>query len=389
VIAHALRVLRRRIGAVGALCLLAGGCESAPPALEIAFIPDASNGAAVRVTGLGSEDAAALRRWPADDPAWRALFIVLVDGGDSATPIVGTYTLAGSALEFRPRFPFDAGRGYRARFDPSRLPRPRNAAAVETTFTLPAAVAAATTVVTGVSPGGQLWPENLLRFYIHFSAPMSRASALGYVRLEDDRGREIRDAFLPLDVDLWDPDHMRYTVFFDPGRVKRGIRPNVELGRALEAGRSYAVVIDRNWRDARGQPLAATYRYEFRAGASEERALDVRDWRVTPPAAHGRGQLQVAFPWPLDHGLLQRAIGVRTSDGAPVAGAVTPGYAERTWTFTPAEPWRAGQYQLVVLTLLEDPAGNRVGRAFEVEMLSAPQPPQSASVTIPFAVGSR
>ena len=326
-----------------------------------------------------------MRRWSTEDPAWRALLTVWVEGADPSIPVVGTYVVADDAIEFRPRFPFDPGRRYRARLEPSRIPSPRAGSPIETAFSVPPVAATATTVVTGVSPGGQFWPENLLRFYIHFSGPMSRASALGHVRLEDDRGREVRAAFLPLDVDLWNHDHTRYTVFFDPGRVKRGIRPNVELGRALDAGRSYAIVIDRAWRDGAGQPLGATYRYEFRAGPSEERALDVEDWRVTPPPANGRGTLQVAFPWPLDHGLLQRAIGVRSSAGAPVAGDVTLGHAERAWNFTPRDPWRAGQYQLVVLTILEDPAGNRIGQPFEMEMLSKPRP-ESDSVTVPFVV---
>lgn len=41
---------------------------------------------------------------------------------------------------------------------------------------------------------------------------------------------------------------------------------------------------------------------------------------------------------------------------------------EREWRFVPREPWRAGDYHLVVLSILEDVAGNRVGRAFEVDM---------------------
>jgi hypothetical protein len=36
------------------------------------------------------------------------------------------------------------------------------------------------------------------------------------------------------------------------------------------------------------------------------------------------------------------------------------------WVFTPTAPWVAGEYNLVALSFLEDPQGNRVGRAFEV-----------------------
>ena len=216
---------------------------------------------------------------------------------------------------------------------------------------------------------------------------MSRESALGRVKLEHADGREVKDAFLPLDVDLWNQDHTRYTVFFDPGRVKRGIRPNVELGRALEAGRSYAIVIDRAWRDAAGQPLGATYRYEFRAAAAEERALDVTAWRVAAPPPHTRAPLTVTFPWPLDRALLERAVGVRTRTGVPVAGDATVGHGERTWSFTPHDPWRAGPHALIVLAVIEDPAGNRIGHPFEMANLSRPRANETESVAVEFSIG--
>ncbi len=32
-------------------------------------------------------------------------------------------------------------------------------------------------------------------------------------------------------MDLWNEDRTRFTVLYDPGRVKRGILPNEEMGR--------------------------------------------------------------------------------------------------------------------------------------------------------------
>ena len=68
-------------------------------------------------------------------------------------------------------------------------------------------------------------PANQLRLYLHFSAPMDWRSGHEHVPLLDDAGQEVPDAFLPLDADFWNDDRTRYTVFFDPGRVKRGILP--------------------------------------------------------------------------------------------------------------------------------------------------------------------
>jgi hypothetical protein len=191
--------------------------------------------------------------------------------------------------------------------------------------------------------------------------------------------------FLPLDVDLWNHDRTRFTVFFDPGRVKRGIRPNVELGRALIDGRRYVLTVRSSWPDATGRPLAADYRYEFQAGPAEERGIDPAAWRITTPAAGTRDALVVAFPWALDRGLLQRALGV-AKDGAPVAGEIAIDSDDRAWRFTPAAPWTPGPFALVVLTLLEDPAGNRVGRPFEIEMFTSKRGEDRESVTVPFTV---
>ena len=55
--------------------------------------------------------------------------------------------------------------------------------------------------------------------------------------------------------------------------------------------------------------------------------------------------------------------------------------AETRWTFVPQQPWTPGAYSLDVLTALEDPAGNRIGRAFEV---TKPPAGERDRITIPF-----
>jgi hypothetical protein len=358
-------------------------CSRPPTPLVISLAPaSGSTPAFVRVTGLSSAETNALRASPLPDATWETLFHVRVAGNDQLN-VAGTYSVSPDAVEFRPRFPFDPGRSYSVQFDASRLPSPRQVV-VRHTIEVPAGPGSARTNVTSIAPTGGVWPENILRFYIQFSAPMSRASALGFVRLVDDAGTEVKEAFLPLDVDLWNGDRTRFTVFFDPGRVKRGIRPNVELGRALHAGRKYAIVVDAAWPDTHGQPLASEFRYSFKAAAAEERPVQPADWSILRPAPDTKEPLMVTFPWGLDHGLLQRAVGVATSTGAAVDGTIVIDERERVWRFTPGTVWRTGEYQLVVLPILEDPAGNRVGRAFEIEMFQ--KPVSDKAVTRSFSV---
>ena len=334
-----------------------------------------------RITGWSSGELDALRDLP--QPAWQEIVRVSVSGANNIA-IAGRYRVMPDAVEMVPQFSLDAGREYSVRVDGSRLPKPRPGEIVETRVSLPRTTAQPTTRVTAIYPSSSRWPENTLRFYLHFSAPMSGTSAIGHVRLVDEYGAEVRDALLEVDVDLWDSDYTRRTVFFDPGRVKRGIKPNVDLGRALVAGRKYAIVVGTAWKDAQGQPLSQEFRHEFTAAPPIEAAVDPAAWSVAPPTHGTREPVVVSFPWALDEGLLRRALGVVAGSGQAVEGAISVGPDQTTWSFTPALPWRAVPYSLVVLTLLEDPAGNKVGQAFEFEMFKAPKGPEAERVTLAF-----
>ena len=235
---------------------------------------------------------------------------------------------------------------------------------------LPSAKRQAATSVVRILPTSDVLPENLLRLYIEFSAPMSRLAGLEFMRLLDENGREVKQAFLPIESNYWNAERTRYTAFLDPGRVKRGILPNEQLGRALIAGRSYTVVIDSMWKDANNQALHGEYRRTFRVNAPDEQRIDFKRWAVSSPASGTLDTLIVAFEKPLDHGLLKRALGVETAGGKKVLGSTEIGRSEREWRFVPLQPWTAGKHRLVILSFLEDAAGNRVDGAFEVDMFN-------------------
>lgn len=319
------------------------------------------------VRGIDDDNLRALRgsRW--SDEQWRALLRVTVTGSDSV-PIEGRYSATDSLLEFRPAFAFDAGRSYTARFDPGKLPTPSPDSVVLALLDIKRPNGVAPTRIVRILPTADRLPENLLRVYIEFSAPMSREPGTAFVHLINDSGHEVQSAFLPLDADFWNPAHTRYTVFFDPGRVKRGIRPNEQMGRALQDGRAYAIVVDSAWRDALGTPLAGSFRREFYAGRAITTPIPSDStWTIQAPAAGSRDPLVIQFPRPLDHGLLRRALGVETKNGKAVPGDVEITDHETGWRMTPRVPWSAGEYRLVVLSILEDPQGNRIGRPFEVD----------------------
>jgi hypothetical protein len=386
------RRFRFRIQAAAAAVLLAAACNRpvSQPNPEITLVQHPTNPAAsyVAVKGLGSQTAKALKRLQPGAEEWRRVFTVRVLGTDNAanaTPIAGKYVVLGDSVHFTPLFPLDPGRKYQARYEGAEFLSGESSRVAEAVVALPAAAAAEPVYVTGIFPSSDRVPENQLRFYIHFSGPMGRRGGLEHVSLLDDRGKPVVDPFLPVDGELWNADRTRYTVFFDPGRQKRGILPNREMGFSLAAGHKYTLLIDREWVDGHGNPLRQSYRKSFLVSAPDLAPLDPKAWKISPPHEGTRDPVSVTFPEPLDHGLLMRAVGVRRND-APVVGDVRVDNNETRWTMTPNEPWRSGDYALIALGVLEDLAGNRIGRPFEVVSKDDKGEDEAAINAVPFSL---
>ena len=243
------------------------------------------------------------------------------------------------------------------------------------------------TVVTSIAPSTDRVPENLLKFYLYFSNPMSRGEVYDRIRLIHDDGKVVDHPFLRLGEELWDPTGTRLTVLIDPGRIKRGLKPREELGPVLEAGRSYTLVIDAAWPDAEGDPLGAEFRKKFRAGPADEVQPDPKTWTFDRPQPSTRDPLTLTFPGPIDRALLESALTLVDPRGEAVDGHLSIEANETRWRFTPDAPWLAGAYQLVVDIDLEDLAGNSIGRPFEVDVArETPIRPDANLIRLPVAI---
>jgi hypothetical protein len=346
------------------------------------------------VAGLerGSVESIARAKFTATQ--WRSLFAVHVrrgKKGDGSNPaLLGSYQLRGNVIAFTPRFPLVRGVKYRAVFNPFRLPNQSGLGMkpVVADFLLPRLAAAATTVVAHVYPSAGTLPENQLKFYLHFSAPMSQGDVYRHIKLLGASGKPVELPFLELVKELWDADGKRFTLFFDPGRIKRGLKPREELGPVLEKGKSYTLVIDRGWLDAEGNPLKESFRKSFKAGPPEDTSPDPRQWKINPPATGLDAPVTMVFPRPMDHALMLRLIHVADAAGKPVAGSPSTSAEETRWHFKPSRPWRKGKYEIVVGTTLEDLAGNNLERPFEVDVFRRIQKQVKVkTVRLPFVIG--
>jgi len=341
--------------------------DSGKPAFEAVGIPSA------RLAGPADSETAADR-----GVRFLTIHVAEQDQTPDQPAMLGHYTVQGAALRFTPRYALRPGVRYRATFSPSgeldREPasepdskpqKPRKSIVRE--FTIPDVSDAKPTTVEKVYPSGSVLPENLLRFYVYFSAPMSRGEAYRHVSLIQQNGEPVDLPFLELGEELWDSSGKRLTLLIDPGRIKRGVKPREDLGPVFEDGKSYTLVIDRQWKDASGHPLASGFQKKFVAGPPVNVAIEPKSWKVTEPAAGTSDSVRVKFPRSLDRALLERNLEIESSDGSVVPGKVTLGDSESRWEFHPDRPWPAGEVHLVVDTVLEDLVGNRIGRPFEVD----------------------
>jgi hypothetical protein len=326
---------------------------------------------------------------PAAAVVWAEALPVYAEARAAATAppplaMLGEYRVDAITVRFTPQFPLSRGVVYRAVLDTARFTA--GAAPRTATFELPAAPPGQTVIKT-IYPSADTLPENLLKFYLHFSAPMSGGRVYQHIHLRDGAGREVELPFVELDEGLWNPTMTRLTLLLDPGRIKRGVRPPIEVGAALSVSERYTLTVDRTWLDAAGQPLREHFEKKFQVSEADRTPPDPQRWTITAPAAQTRAALSVNFGEPLDHALASRMIRVETSGGATVEGDVRLASQETRWNFVPDRAWPAGDYGLVIATTIEDFAGNNIGKPFDVD-LSAPgsRAVPGESVSVPFKV---
>jgi hypothetical protein len=310
-----------------------------------------------RLSGVAN----AARLAPSDYPK---LFKVGVDAAPF-TAMAGRYGREKNDLVFTPAFPLTPGLSYRAEYRAGKE-------FVSAKFALSKPKLVPSTVVARITPSADTVPENLLKIYIYFSAPMSRGDVYRHVHLIDQSGQEVNSVFLQVGQELWNPQLTRLTLLFDPGRIKRGLVSLAQLGMSLKAGRSYTIAVDKDWLDASGAPLKAGYRKRFFVVPADRKALDPNDWTISAPKAGTKQNLSIDFREALDEALLQDLLSITDEKGKSVLGTVTVSKAGSVWSFVPAASWQQGNYQIAAPSILEDLAGNKINSPFDVDVKETP-----------------
>lgn len=288
-------------------------------------------------------------------------------------PIAGKYTWENTVLLFRPRFDPPPGIAYTAKLNVDliyhslKIPLPENTSQwTMTTFRVPEASMSNSPEVTGIYPSGDAVPANLLRIYLHFSTPMGLDNPHHHLHLLNSMGEEIGTPFVEVPEGLWDENRTRLTLFLHPGRVKRGVGPNLTMGEILESGESVQLVIDPDWKDALGVPLGQKISKTWQVTPSIRGKITPENWLVKVPNKGTQEPVVVRTDRILDHALTTRLIRIRYGE-KHMSTSFEFRSSEQELVIWPDEPWPAGTYRLEIDEKLEDLSGNTVHRLFDTK----------------------
>ena len=210
-------------------------------------------------------------------------------------------------------------------------------------------------------------PRNLLRFYVHFSAPMSE----GDVRRARARRRRRRtgeplpERLLPMDPELWDRGaDARSRCSSTPPASSAGLAPHREAGYPCVEGATVEVVVDVGFADADGRPLADGRRTAATAWSADvRRRIEPAEWEIEAPGSGTTRPARRALrPSPRPRARSGRCLAV-VDDGAahrpgpgrgrPTASdrGVHPGrslarrFATAWWSTPRSRTWRATRWR--------------------------------------------
>lgn len=272
------------------------------------------------------------------------------------SPIAGRYAVAGNTVTFDPVFDFIKGQYYTVMI--SDKDAGNNSIHELSEFAIEPDSEAIRPEVVMIYPSGDDFPENTLRFYVHFSTPMKPHLSTQFIKLVDANGVSDTAAFMAFKQELWSEDRKRLTLLMDPGRIKRGVAQNLALGPALLQGNNYSLVIEAGWPSASGEHTMPGFEKSFSVSKALRTLPDTNSWAIVPPEVLTREPLLIEFDRPFDYQLVESSITVLDKAGQLIPGAVSIERHEKTWRFEPQNVWKEKLIQIVVDARLEDVAGN-------------------------------
>lgn len=295
----------------------------------------------------------------------------------SSIPILGELNTEGADITFTPVIPFTNGVHYQILKNQQ----------VVGEFSIKESTPSTPPKVMAVYPKLDTVPENLLKMYIVFSKPMQEVrNSLDFITVINQKTQKEEDIFLSLETELWNADHTELTLWLDPGRIKKDLVPNRNLGIPIKRGNNYELILSSEWSDADGNPLGKEHRKKIVVIAPEVQMLSVKNWDVTMPTAKSKEALGIAFGTYLDAMLIEKNIHIINANGQTIQGGFLTMGSSKSTLFIPKEHWKKGNYKLIVQSSMEDLAGNNFNRLFDTDLQRKKTTVDSATKTISFKI---
>ncbi len=346
--------------------ILAWACASQREDREISLVWKDN-----RATGLFIPESVLLEA--AGDTVTQGMEVRLVGPGQPPV-MLGEFVKTNGGVVFQPVVPFTRGLRYEIRANNHTLKQ----------IDIPSPPGKAE--IMAIYPSADTVPENLLKIYLHFSMPMQSGVALQNIAMLDEKGDTLQGVFLDLQPELWNHENTILTLWLDPGRIKRDLKPNLALGPPVTRGRSYSLAVSRSWSSAAGSSLSDNSSIQWHVVAPDSVSPSVSRWTIISPPAGSNRELVVQTGESLDHELLNATVRVVTDRGEEIAGRYRTGPRERTLLFQPTADWKIGHYKLEIETRLEDLAGNNLNRVFDRDVKNSSAPGEASTVAREFEI---
>jgi hypothetical protein len=313
-----------------------------------------------------------------DAPADSIKTLLLVQlQSKNGTPILGEHSINEDNVIFKPAIPFSRGLTYEVLF------RNKKIGIVK----IPQANAADAPIVVAVYPTQDTLPENLLKLYLQFSRPMREGESQKYISLLRNQEDTVPDVFLNLQPELWNEERTELTIWLDPGRIKRDLIPNQQLGNPLQKGEKYSLVISNKWTDVQGLALKQSFAREFIVGARDSISPDPDQWNLKIPESGTNQPLEINTLESLDFFLLTETIRIFDKNRNKIPGELKIEKEETKLSFIPQKKWASGQYLLRIDSHLEDLAGNNLNKLFDRDITVKATRPEKMVYERTFVIG--
>ena len=129
-------------------------------------------------------------------------------------------------------------------------------------------------------------------------------------------------------------------------------------------GNGYSLTVKKELKSAKGVMMTADYVKNFEVTVRDNQKPDIGRWELQLPTNGTAQELSINLNETLDALLLLETISIYYKD-QEIKGEFNLSNTETMLRFRPYQNWEAGEYTIIIDSILEDLAGNNLNRLFD------------------------